>query len=127
MKLTAAQIQSATISQCEDWLEEIALNMVVLDGRIYSTAGEERAGAERYLSRLKTLRYAIGTRYGKLNRRAGEKLRLKNILLDELRTLVGANAYAECKRLAEAKMPPVVSRITAKGEGDEQTNVLSPE
>ncbi|WNN42817.1 hypothetical protein [Winslowiella toletana] len=116
MKLTAAQIQSATLSQCEDWLEEIALNIVVLDGRIYSTAGEERAGAERYLSKLKTLRYAIGTRYGKLNRRAGEKLRMKNLLLDELRDLVGSAAYADCKRKAVAKMQPVIPLVTIKGD-----------
>ena len=124
MKLTAAQIQSANISQCEDWLEEIALNIVAVENRIYATAEETREPAEKFLKRLKTLRYAVGTRYGILNRRAGEKLRLKNLMLDELRELVGAKAYAECKRLAEEKMPVITSRTTEKGGCDGETDVL---
>lgn len=124
MKLTAAQIQSASISQCEDWLEEIALNIVAVEGRIYATTAEARESAEKYLARIKTLRYAIGTRYGKLNRRAGEKLRLKNLMLDELRELVGAKAYAECKRLAEEKMPAITSRTTETGGCDGETDIL---
>ena len=104
MKITAAQIKTANIVQCEEWLEEIALNILSVDGRIAATSGEDRIAAENYLRRIKIIRYAIGTRYGKLNRRAGEKARLKNLMLDELQAVVGIKIYSECKSRALEKM-----------------------
>ncbi len=91
--------------ECEELLEDIALRIVSVESRVNDTSGEEQQAAVKYLERLKTIRYAVNTRYGRLNRKAGEKLRLKNLILDELRELVGHKAYAECKARAEQKMP----------------------
>lgn len=104
MRISAAKIKLLTISECEDLLEDIALRVVSIEDKIHSVGGEEQQAAIKYLERLKTIRYAVNTRYGRLNRKAGDKLRLKNLILDELRQLVGHKVYAECKQRAEQKM-----------------------
>lgn len=103
MKISAADIKQSTIQQCEDWLEEISLAVVQVETRIFTVPADEKMAAESYLYRLKTLRYAINTRFGKLNRRLNEKTKINHLILEELKIAVGLDIFKECERKAREK------------------------
>lgn len=103
MKISAADIKKSTIGQCEDWLEEISLTVVAVESRIFRISGEEKAIAESYLSHLKTIRYAINTRFGNLHRKQNEKNKINHLILEELKAAVGMDIYKECEKRARGK------------------------
>ena len=103
MKISAADIKKSTIQQCEDWLEEISLAVVQVENRIFTVPADEKMAAESYLYRLKTLRYAINTRFGKLNRRLNEKTKINHLILEELKSEVGMEMFKMCEQKAREK------------------------
>lgn len=104
MKISAAKLQVASIEQCEEWLDEIAMTILQVSGMVNLLNGDKREQAEGYLCRLKTMRYSVNYRLGKLNRKKNKRGELNHYIIAEMKSIIGRDAFNECVKKAREQL-----------------------